>query len=361
MSSCCQTPEQPPEPESCCENPLPIEKQRRDWILLLSLPLIAAGYGLSFRQGALPQPLAVFAHAIRELVHLMWWGLALGILAVGLLRHLPQRTVQRWLGEKSNFSGLARAVVAGVVFDLCSHGILLVSMQLYRKGLSLGQTMAFLIASPWNSFSLTVILFALVGWKWTAFFILASVVIAFVSGLFFDAMERNGVVPSNPYRKSFDTNAEGEPTFTESLFPLLRSPGGWKQFFTGAINESRMIIRWILFGIVLAAITRVLFSPELFASWFGPTATGLALTLVAATLIEVCSEGSSPLAADLLNRAAAPGNAFAFLMAGVATDYTEIMSIRSTMKSWKIALLLPAISIPQILLIGWLLNRAVTF
>ena len=37
------------------------------------------------------------------------------------------------------------------------------------------------------------------------------------------------------------------------------------------------------------------------------------------------SAGSSPIAADLVNRANAPGNGFAFLMAGVATDYTEII------------------------------------
>ena len=47
---------------------------------------------------------------------------------------------------------------------------------------------------------------------------------------------------------------------------------------------------------------------------------GLLLTLAAPTVIEVCSVGSSPIAADLLNRAGAPGNAFTFLMAGAATD-----------------------------------------
>ena len=43
-------------------------------------------------------------------------------------------------------------------------------------------------------------------------------------------------------------------------------------------------------------------------------------------------------------------------MAGVATDYTEIMSLRETTRSWKTALLLPAITVPQILVIGWILN-----
>jgi uncharacterized membrane protein YraQ (UPF0718 family) len=70
----------------------------------------------------------------------------------------------------------------------------------------------------------------------------------------------------------------------------------------------------------------------------------------------VCSEGSSPIAADLLTRAKAPGNGFTFLMAGAATDYTEIMVLRETTQSWKAALILPALTVPQVLLIGWALN-----
>jgi uncharacterized membrane protein YraQ (UPF0718 family) len=78
---------------------------------------------------------------------------------------------------------------------------------------------------------------------------------------------------------------------------------------------------------------------------------------LATTVIEVCSEGSTPIAADLMNRANAPGNAFTFLMAGVATDYTEVMSIRDTTRSWKIALFLPLITVPQVMVIGFILNQ----
>jgi hypothetical protein len=76
-------------------------------------------------------------------------------------------------------------------------------------------------------------------------------------------------------------------------------------------------------------------SSDTFSTYFGPTLFGLAMTLIATTIIEVCSEGSSPIAADLLTRAAAPGNAFTFLMAGAATDYTEIMGLKERTGSWK--------------------------
>jgi len=77
---------------------------------------------------------------------------------------------------------------------------------------------------------------------------------------------------------------------------------------------------------------------------------------VGATIIEVCSEGSTPIGADLVNRAGAPGNGFVFLMAGAATDYTEIMALKETTGRWGKALLLPAVTVPQILVIGYIVN-----
>ena len=87
---------------------------------------------------------------------------------------------------------------------------------------------------------------------------------------------------------------------------------------------------------------------------------GLSLTILFATILEVCSEGSTPIAADIMNRAGAPGNGFAFLMAGVSTDYTEVMVMKDTTKSWKIALFIPLISLPQVILVAWLINMVAT-
>jgi hypothetical protein len=45
-------------------------------------------------------------------------------------------------------------------------------------------------------------------------------------------------------------------------------------------------------------------------------------------------------------------------MAGAATDYTEIMVLKETTKRWKTALILPLLTVPQVLLLGWILNMA---
>lgn len=44
-------------------------------------------------------------------------------------------------------------------------------------------------------------------------------------------------------------------------------------------------------------------------------------------------------------------------MTGVATDYTEIMVIKDATKSWKIALFLPLVTVPQVIVLGYIINN----
>ncbi|MBD3330096.1 ATPase [Candidatus Peregrinibacteria bacterium] len=300
-----------------------------------------------------------FTSSIYQLINRMAWGLALAILFVGIINRIPRELMTGLLGQGGTFSGILRATAAGVLLDLCSHGILLVGMKLYERGASLGQTMAFLIASPWNSLSLTLILWALVGFKWMISFLLLSVLIAIISGIIFDGLVKRKVLPENPNKVDLPENFiffyEAGRVFKKAKF----TPKNFAQVVKDGLGGSRMILRWIFLGVILASFLRSFLSSGDFQALFGPTLAGLGLTLVAATIIEVCSEGSTPIAADILQRAGAPGNAFAFLMTGVSTDYTEILSIKETTKSWKISLFLPLVTIPQVVLIAIIMNNLI--
>lgn len=330
---------------------------RFDWLLWTTLLTVAAGYGLHLVAETGVGKLDAFASSIFMLMNKMWWGVALGILFVGLLSRVPREFVMKILGKSGSFSGVVRACLAGVMLDLCSHGILLVGMKLYERGASLGQVMAFLIASPWNSLSLTFIMIALMGIKWTLVFIVLSLLIAIVSGVVFERLVTSGVLPANPNHADMPEDFHFFPEAKKQLSTVEWKPKlAWQMLRDGA-HESQMVLRWVFLGVVLAALLRTFVSTEQFATFFGATLGGLGLTILAATIIEVCSEGSTPIAADLLNRAHAPGNSFAFLMTGVATDYTEIMGLRETTKSWKISLFLPLVTLPQVIAVAWAINQ----
>ena len=361
--ACCATPaasapgwhgESPAAEDSCCETPV-----KRDYFLWICVLVVAVAYPV----GAFMMPhdhesaIGIFTGGIVELFNQMWWGIAIGVIFVGILGRVPRDLVMGMLGRNGGVRGMLRATIAGVFLDLCSHGILAVGMKLYERGASVGQVMAFLLASPWNSFSLTLILFGLIGVSWTLLFILLSLIIGIITGLIFDALVHRGQLPANPWQEHLGEARPIGVLWREFRQTIKFSPGGSLDILREGFAGARIVIRWSMFGLILAGLIRAFMPEEAFATWFGATMGGLWLTLLATTVIEVCSEGSTPIAADLMNRAAAPGNSFTFLMAGVATDYTEVMSIRDTTRSWKIALFLPLITVPQVMLIGAVLNQ----
>lgn len=355
MSSCCSI---PPQSDGHGHDHGPA---KRDMLFIGSLTVIIAAIAVHFIAGWLQIDMPAlhhFGHNILDLIKTMWWGAALGLLVVGLMGRVPKEYFNVLLGRGDTAGGIFRAAAAGLLLDLCSHGILMVGAKLYERGASLAQVMAFLIASPWNSLSLTLILIALIGLKWTLLFIAGSVVIAIVTGFMYMALTKRGILPANPHTqetpKDFNIIQDAKTrlkSFRPSVpFFKLVVAEGWR--------DGRTVLRWLMFGIVLASLIRTFVPADSFATWFAPTLLGLVTTLIATTIIEVCSEGSAPLGADLLTRAAAPGNGFAFLMAGVSTDYTEIMVLKDLTKSWKVALSLPLLTVPQIMLLGWIMNQA---
>jgi uncharacterized membrane protein YraQ (UPF0718 family) len=346
MTECCA-----PDPAAC--HP----KQRFDALLWGSLAIIAGAVLVYFFPFG-PLWLTDFSVAIADLLSKMWWGILFGMLAVGIMQKVPREYFQALLGRGDTFSGVIRATVAGLLLDLCSHGILMIGAKLYERGASLAQVMAFLISSPWNSFSLTLILISLIGLKWTLVFIAGSMLIAVVTGYLYLILTRRGLLPENPHRQDMP---DGFDIKKDARARLKNFRPGVK-FFTDVLADGfkggEMVLRWLFFGTIIAALIRTFVSTDIMLEHFGPTLGGLLLTLVATTIIEVCSEGSAPIGAELVNRAAAPGNGFTFLMAGVSTDYTEMLVIRQMTGSWKIALSLPLLTVPQVVLLGWIMNMA---
>ncbi|UTA46300.1 permease [Simiduia sp. 21SJ11W-1] len=349
----------------CCDSPG--GAKRIDYLLWGGLCVVALLYGTYLvvghealaNQGSLRGYLGVASHTVFELMNTMWWGIVLAAVFVGVLARVPQALIMGVLGEGGSKRGLLRATGAGLALDLCSHGVLMVGMQLYKRGASLGQVMAFLIATPWNSLSLTIIMVSLIGLPLTALFIGLSLLVALCTGWWVDRLVARGKLPANPNTVKQEAGYHW-PSDLKQRWQAINWQ--WQlvpDILWDGLKGSAMVLRWLLVGVILAALVRTFVDTAVFEQWFGPTLLGLAATLVAATIIEVCSEGSTPLAAELVTRADAPGNGFTFMMAGVSTDYTEIMSLRDTTGSWRLALALPLYTLPQILVMGWLLNALV--
>jgi hypothetical protein len=285
--------------------------------------------------------------ALLDYLQTMWWAVLLGLFIGGIIDYfVPDNVIMSYLGNKRK-SSLFYAIIAGFLLSACSHGILAIAIQLYKKGAGIPSVIAFLLASPWANLPVTILLFGFFGWK-ALVFIAAAMIVALITGAFFIVLDNYGLIEKQSKKK----------TSTSYSWKNLRSFTVKKSIrgvAKGSLNLANMVLWWILIGFLMAGFIGAYVPSHIFMTYFGPTLLGLLLTLAFATILEVCSEGSAPIAFEIFKQTGALGNPFVFLMAGVATDYTEIGLLWSNIGK-KTAIWLPVLTVPQIVLIGYLFN-----
>lgn len=303
-----------------------------------------------------------FYEAFSEYLLLIWWAILLGFLIGGIIDYfIPREYIQKYLSRHRKRT-IIHSIIFGFMMSACSHGILAISIELYKKGASTSSVIAFLLASPWANLPITILLFGFFGVK-AAFIVLSALVIATITGLIYQVLERKGMVECShctmgedkAVLTDFSIIADVKKRFRNYKFTAKNNIEVIKGVFKGSWSLSKMVMWWLLIGMLMASFARAYIPEHLFMTYMGPTFLGLLVTLFFATIIEVCSEGSSPLAFEIFRQTGAFGNSFIFLMAGVATDYTEIGLIWSNIGK-KAALWLPVITVPQILILGYLFN-----
>ncbi|MCF7873372.1 MAG: permease [Candidatus Omnitrophica bacterium] len=304
-------------------------------------------------------PLLVpFRKSLWDYFKIIWWAVLLGFLIGGIIDHyVPRKYISQVLA-RSGKRTIFYAVFVGFLMSACSHGILALSIQLYKKGASVASVVAFLLASPWANLPLTIIIIGFFGLK-ALFIIISAIVIAIITGLIFQFLDKKSLIEKNPNSVDFDKNfsifKDIKKRFKEYKFSLSSFAIDAKGIFEGAVSLANMVLWWILIGVGLASLASAYLPKDLFQQYMGPTIAGLLITLLVATVVEVCSEGSAPMAFEIFRQTKALGNSFVFLMAGVATDYTEIGLIWTNIGK-KTAIWLPVITVPQVILLGFVAN-----
>lgn len=303
-----------------------------------------------------------FFEAFVDYLKLIWWAILVGFLIGGIIDYfVPGVYIEKYLSQHRKRT-IAYAIIFGFLMSACSHGILAIAMELYKKGANTSSVVAFLLASPWANLPITVLLFGFFGMKATAI-VVSALVVAAVTGLIYLHLEKRGMVEcgrcrqgeNTPMLEDFSIRNDAKRRWREYTFTSHNILEAVTGTLRGSWALTKMVMWWLLIGMLMAAFARAFVPHQYFMEYMGPTFLGLVVTLLFATIIEVCSEGSSPLAFEIFNQTGAFGNSFTFLMAGVATDYTEIGLIWHNIGK-RAALWLPLITVPQILLLGYVFN-----
>lgn len=341
---------------SCCsqdENKKPTPFYRRPSVIWTAIT--AVFYLASYFVPALQH----FRHHFNDYVNHLLVPILLGLVIGGIVDYyIPAEYISKYLTTHQKRTVLYAAGL-GFLMSACSHGILALSMELHKKGASGPAVISFLLASPWANLPITFLLIGFFGMKGFLIIVLAFL-IAISTGLVFQALDRKGWIEKNRHtirvHEAFSISKDIARRFKNKKWNLATLQHDATGIIRGSINLADMIFTWILLGMLLASLAGSLIPAGIFQKYFGPSILGLGATMLAAIVIEVCSEGTAPLAFEIYKQTGALGNAFAFLMGGVVTDYTEIGLVWSRLGR-RTALWLIAVSLPQVFLWGWILNR----
>ncbi len=343
------------ENHDCCNKPSGVKRipwyRHRIFLLLCGIGI------LLFVSPQVPY-LEPFRNSFLDYAKMMILPVLIGLIAGGLIDYyIPKEYISKHLAGQ-NKRTILYATSLGLLMSACSHGILALSMELHKKGASGPAVISFLLASPWANLPITILLIGFFGLK-GFLIIFGALLVSLSTGYMFQALENRNLIEKNPHHMAV------EPDFSVRRDLLKRIQSyqfSSKEFLhdlsgigRGMIDLADMVIWWILIGMILASFVSAFVPAHFFHNYLSANTAGLSITLLIATVMEVCSEGTSPIAFEIYRQTHAFGNAFAFLMGGVVTDYTEVGLVWTHLGK-KTAIWMLVLTIPQVFLLGWIFN-----
>jgi len=252
---------------------------------------------------------------LARLVNEMSPYLLLGFLFAGILRVVfPRQMITRYMG-KSNFRSVFNASLLGVPMPLCSCGVLPAGIGFYRNGASRGPTISFLISTPQTGVDSILATYSLLGLPLAIIRPVVALLTGLLGGVLGNATERNG-------KEEEDRAGKSEEQHERSVKELFRY---------GFVELIQDISKWLVIGMLVAALLSVLIPGDFFTSTISNEYLAMLLMIAASVPLYICATGSIPIAAVLLMKGLAPGAALVLLMAGPATNIATMAVIGNTL------------------------------
>lgn len=247
--------------------------------------------------------------------------LLLGFLLAGLLHaFVPSAYFSRFL-SKPTFSSVVYAAIFGIPLPLCSCGVIPTAMSLRNDGASKGAVTSFMIATPQTGVDSIVATYSLMGWP----FALVRPFAALFTAVFGGAMVNAFASSSNERQSTANcacVNGEKTGGFVQKLKTALHYA------FVEMMHD---IGRWLVLGLVVAALITILVPDSYFEMFKGNTFASMLLVLLMAIPMYLCATGSIPIAVALMLKGLTPGAALVLLMAGPACNLASILVVRKVL------------------------------
>ncbi len=239
--------------------------------------------------------------------------LLLGFFFAGILyAFIPQKKIERYFNGNILKSSVL-ASVFGIPLPLCSCGVIPTGTAFYKNGASKGGTVSFLISTPQTGVDSILATFSLLGLPFAIIRPFAALVTGITGGLITGVVTRN-----ETETRTYRDQTEVKKPFSHKLVDIFRY---------GFVEFIQDISKWLVIGLVLAAVISAFIPNEFFELLNLSPILQMLMILVVSIPLYICATGSIPLAAILILKGINPGAAFVLLMAGPATNAATITMI----------------------------------
>ena len=275
------------------------------------------------------------------------WPLILGFALSAVVQAVvSHKEMARLLPDDSPRS-IAKALALGAASSSCSYAAVALARSLFRKGADFTAAMAFELASTNLVFELSIILIALMGWRFAlAEFAGAPVMVVLLVLLFRLLLSREAVAAAkeqadNGISGRMEGHAGMDMAVTGAA-PLLKrilSPKGFTAISHYFVMDWASVWLDIVGGLLIAAILAVWVPPSFWQSFFfvhhsvAARLWGPLIGPIIGMIAFVCSVGNIPLAAVLWSGGISFGGAIAFIFSDLIV--LPLLDIYRKYYGWK--------------------------
>lgn len=282
--------------------------------------------------------------------------LVIMVYAIAWLRAgMNTERVRDYLAGKGRGIGYLLGSGFGAITPFCSCSSIPLFLSFTMARIPVGITMAFLITSPIINEVAVVLLWGLLGWKFTTIYVLVGMTAGILGGIIMDVIHAGRWL--QPFLLDALNKANGQAAAHgagQQKAPdlMARHDFAWSE--TAGI--CRKVWKWVIVGVALGAalhgyVPQEWFSENLGAGqwWSVPVAVAVGIPLYTNVT------GIVPVMESLLLKGLPLGTTLAFCMSTVAASLPEVMMLRQVMR-WQLLAVFIGLLLVIFTVVGWIFN-----
>lgn len=282
--------------------------------------------------------------------------LVLMVYVIGWLRAaMHVERVRDYLAGKGRGIGYFLGAGFGAITPFCCCSSIPLFLGFTTARIPLGITMSFLITSPLINEIAVVLLWGLLGWKFTIIYVVVGMFAGIVGGIIMDALR------AERWLQPFLLDAMKNASTREAAVEAGEAPKmGLMERHAFAYSETSSIFKkvwlWVIIGVGLGALLHGYVPQEWFTEnlgagqwWSVPVAVAIGIPLYTNVT------GIIPIMESLLLKGLPLGTTLAFCMSTVAASLPEVLMLKQVMR-WKLLALFLGMLLVIFTVVGWLFN-----